>query len=90
MATKKVHTLEYNSKEYIITIEKKPYILNKTIQPVYKYYIDDKEVLTYYTNGYNTTLYPLYNTVNYPKDISNITFLYNLLPNIYDNLDSVQ
>ena len=80
MATKKVHTLEYNNQKYIITIEKKPYILNKTIQSVYKYYIDDKEVLTYYTNGYDNLLYPVYNNKdNYPKDILD-TLLYNLLP----------
>lgn len=82
MASKKVHTLEYNSKEYIITIEKKPYILNKTIQPVYKYYIDDKEVLTYYTNGANKTLYPVYhNRENYSKDILD-TLLATLLPKV--------
>ena len=79
MATKKVHTLEYNSKKYIITIEKKPYILNKTNQPVYKYYIDDKEVLTYYTNGCDNKLFPVYNKENYPKDILD-TLLHNLLP----------
>lgn len=82
MATKKVHTLEYNNQKYIITIEKKPYILNKTIQSVYKYYIDDNEVLTYYTNGCDNLLYPVYNDNDkdkYSKDILD-TLLHNLLP----------
>ena len=80
MATKKVHTLEYNNQKYIITIEKKPYILNKTIQSVYKYYIDDKEVLTYYTNGCDNSLYPVYKDKDkYSKDILD-TLLHNLLP----------
>ena len=85
MSSKKVHTLEYNSKEYIITIEKKPYILDKTIQPVYKYYIDDTEVLTYYTNGAtgaNKTLYPVYhNQENYSKDILD-ALLATLIPKV--------
>jgi len=86
MATKKVHTLEYNNKKYILTIEKKPYILDKTIQPVYIYYVDDKKVLTYYTNGSNKILYPVYNdndnandNENYNKDILD-TLLVNMLP----------
>jgi hypothetical protein len=82
MATKKVHTLEYNNRKYILTIEKKPYILDKTIQPVYRYYIDDKEVLTYYTNGSNKILYPVYNdndNETYNKDMLD-TLLVNLLP----------
>jgi hypothetical protein len=87
MSSKKVHTLEYNSKEYIITIEKKPYILDNTIQPVYKYYIDDTEVLTYYTNGVTgankkltLTLYPVYhNQEHYSKDILD-ALLATLLP----------
>ena len=79
MSSKKVHTLEYNNQKYIITIEKKPYILNKTIQPVYKYYIDDKEVLTYYTNGCDNLLYPVYDKYKYSKDILD-TLLHNLLP----------
>lgn len=91
MSSKKVHTLEYNSKKYVITIEKRPYILNKTIQPVYKYYIDNSEVLTYYTNGANVanvanvankTLYPVYhNQETYSKDILD-TLLSTLLPKV--------
>jgi hypothetical protein len=55
MATTSLHTVIYNDKEYIIRIEKKPYLLDKTIQPVYNYYYiqegNIKELLTYYTNG---------------------------------------
>jgi len=87
MATKKNHILEHNNKTYIITIEKKPYILDNTIQPVYKYYIDNVEVLTYYTNGATDAnkkltliLYPVYhNQEHYSKDILD-ALLATLLP----------
>jgi len=85
MATKKKHNLEHNNKTYNITIEKKPYILDNTIQPVYKYYIDNVEVLTHYTNGAtcsNKTLYPVYhNQEHYSKDILD-TLLATLLPKV--------
>jgi hypothetical protein len=84
MATTSVHTVIYNDKEYIIRIEKKPYLLNKTIQPVYNYYYiqegNIKELLTYYTNGCDKDFFPVYHDlVNYPKHILD-TLLKNLLP----------
>lgn len=52
-----------------LTIKRRPYILNGTIQPVYKYYLDGVLVLTYYTNGKNTNLYPVYHKLEtWPKE----------------------
>lgn len=44
----------------IVSIEKKSFILDGRIQPVYKYYIDGMLVLTFYTNGFTKILYPVY------------------------------
>jgi hypothetical protein len=87
MTTINMHNIIYNNKKYVIMIEKDPYILDKTIQPVYKYYSsveeDDhyfSEILTYYTNGCDKTLFPVYHDlINYPKHILDI-LLKNLLP----------
>lgn len=84
MNTLKTYNVIYNNKKYDILIEKKPYLLNNTVQPVYKYYYfeDDiiKELLTYYTNGSDKTLFPVYHDIiNYPKHILDI-LLKNLLP----------
>jgi len=92
MATSNKHTVIYDDKEYVIIIEKKPYVLNNTIQPVYKYYHfsnelnsnsnsnTTKEILTYYTNGCDKVLFPVYYDLkNYPRTILDI-LLKNLLP----------
>jgi hypothetical protein len=49
-----------NSTNITVIIEREPYVLNNTIQSVYKYLVNDMLVVTYYTNGYNTELYPVY------------------------------
>lgn len=52
----------------IISIESRAYILNGNIQTVYKYFINNILVLTFYTNGKTTQLYPIYNEINiWPK-----------------------
>ena len=51
-----------------ISIERRAFILDGRIQPVYKYFIDDMLVLTFYTNGYTTILYPVYHELDiWPK-----------------------
>lgn len=47
-----------------ISIERRAFILDGRIQPVYKYLIDDMLVLTYYTNGHTTDLYPVYHELD--------------------------
>lgn len=47
-----------------ISIERRAFILDGRIQPVYKYLIDDMLVLTYYTNGQTTVLYPVYHELD--------------------------
>ena len=55
---------------FTITIEMRPYILNGTIQAVYRYHVNGQHVLTYYTNGRNTKLYPVYHALEtWPRDI---------------------
>ena len=49
MTTINMHNAIYNNKEYVIMIEKHPYILDKTIQPVYKYYSSVEEDDHYFT-----------------------------------------
>lgn len=80
MIKKTTHILKYDTQTYNITIEQNPFILNGSIQAVYKYYIDDKEILIYYTNGLDTNLYPVYyDIVNFPKTILDV-LLKNYLP----------
>ena len=43
-----------------VLIERRAFILDGRIQPVYKYFIDDMLVITFYTNGFSKILYPLY------------------------------
>ena len=47
-----------------VLIERRAFILDGRIQPVYKYFINDMLVLTFYTNGLTKTLYPLYHELD--------------------------
>lgn len=52
-----------------VIIEREPFVLDKTIQTVYKYMINDMLVITYYTNGIDTQLFPVYhNSEIWPKE----------------------
>ena len=52
-----------------LRIERYAYILDSTIQPVYKYIINNKCICTYYTNGGDYKLYPVYHDLeNWPKE----------------------
>jgi hypothetical protein len=53
----------------LVSIESRAYILDGTIQPVYKYVIDRILVLTYYSNGWDRELYPVYHALEiWPKE----------------------
>lgn len=63
-----------------ISIERQAFILDGNIQPVYKYFIDGMLVLTFYTNGYTTILYPVYHELDiWPKNKLN-DLLKGILP----------
>lgn len=47
-----------------ILIERRAFILDGMIQPVYKYFIDDMLVLTFYTNGHSQTLNAVYHALD--------------------------
>lgn len=55
-----------------VTIVHNPYILDntiQTIQTVYKYFIDDMLVITYYTNGKDALFFPIYHELEkWPKE----------------------
>jgi hypothetical protein len=52
----------------LVSIERRAYILDGSIQAVYKYWIDDMLVLTFFTNGQTTNLYPVYHKLDiWPK-----------------------
>ena len=51
-------------KDKSVSIERRAYILDGRIQAVYKYSIDDMLVLTFYTNGHTTNLYPVYHALD--------------------------
>lgn len=52
----------------IVFVEQRAYILDGNIQAVYKYFIDDMLVLTFYTNGHTTKLYSVYHELDiWPK-----------------------
>jgi hypothetical protein len=48
---------------FLLTVEHNPYFLNNTIQAVYKYFIDGLLVITYYTNGRDCVLNPVYHAL---------------------------
>lgn len=51
-----------------VSIERRAYILDGRIQAVYNYSIDGMLVLTFYTNGRTTNLYPVYHELDiWPK-----------------------
>lgn len=55
--------------KFLLTVERKPYFLNNTIQSVYKYFIDGLLVITYYTNGRDCVLNPVYHALDqWPKE----------------------
>ena len=61
-----IRTLAIQDKS--VSIERYAYILNGNIQSVYKYFIDGMLVLTFYTNGQTTNLYPVYHELDiWPK-----------------------
>jgi len=63
-----------------LSIERRAYSLDGRIQPVYKYWIDDMLVLTFYTNGQTTNLYPVYHELDiWPKKILD-SLLEGMLP----------
>jgi len=47
-----------------VSIERRAFILDGLIQPVYKYFINDMLVLTFYTNGFTKILYPVYHELD--------------------------
>jgi hypothetical protein len=52
----------------LVSIKRRAYILDGSIQAVYKYWIDGMLVLTFYTNGHTTNLYPVYHKLDiWPK-----------------------
>jgi hypothetical protein len=58
-----------NNANITVVIEREPYVLNNKIQSVYKYFVNDMLVITYYTNGCDTELYPVYHdTELWPKE----------------------
>ena len=63
-----VKNMHLEDGKYLLTIERSPYLLNKSVQTVYKYFIDGDLVITYYTNGWNTNLYPVYHMSNLEDD----------------------
>jgi len=71
-----IRTLAIQDKS--VSIERRAYILNGRMQAVYKYFIDSMLVLTFYTNGHTTTLYPVYHEL----DIWSKQNLDNLLADI--------
>lgn len=64
----------------LVSIKRRAYILDGSIQAVYKYWIDGMLVLTFYTNGHTTNLYPVYQKLDiWPKQkLDNL--LANILP----------
>jgi len=61
-----IRTLAIQDKS--VSIERRAYILDGNIQAVYKYFIDGMLVLTFYTNGQTTNLYPVYHELDiWPK-----------------------
>ena len=62
MSTKNSHAINCNGElPFWITINKFPYVLNNKIQKVYVYTdsLSEEVIVTYYTNGISSKLYPL-------------------------------
>jgi hypothetical protein len=64
----------------IVSIEQRGYILDGKIQSVYKYWIDGILVLTFYTNGHTTNLYPVYHELDIWSKHKIDTLLTDMLP----------
>lgn len=61
-----IRTLAIQDKS--VSIERYAYILDGNVQAVYKYFIDGMLVLTFYTHGQTTNLYPVYHELDiWPK-----------------------
>jgi hypothetical protein len=71
--------------DLLVSVEQYAYILNGKTQSVYKYFIDDILVLTYYTNGQSTILYPVYYKLDTWPKIKIDNLLASILPDNNSN-----